>query len=258
MIMGLKGAILGDIIGSRWEFVRPRNLDWKNIELFSDECMYTDDTVMSIATKWALDNDKPFAEAYQKFGRMYPRAGYGGMFNEWIYESNPQPYGSFGNGSAMRVSYVADKFYNLDDVIKYATMSAECTHNHPEGIKGAVVTAVCSFMAQRGATKEEIFDYALEMYGHEYEFSVIYSLEELREFYRWDVSCQGSVPVAIRCFIESEDYESCIRNVLSLRCDSDTLGAISGCIAESYYGRTGFDDKLKDYLDYDLMEYLNR
>lgn len=153
----------------------------------------------------------------------------------------------------MRVSPVIDFAKSRDDIIKYATMSAECTHNHQEGIKGAVVTATCGWMAKSGASKKEIEEYASREYpaGSYYKYPVSMSMKELREVYRWDETCQGSVPAAIRCFLDSEDYESFIRNVLSFKCDSDTLGAIGGGIAEEFYKGTGFnnDELLKKYLD---------
>lgn len=257
--MGLIGAILGDIIGSKWEFNWPRNIDWKHVELFDPiNCFITDDTVLSVATAYAIENNVSFTEAYRKFSRQYPDSGFGGMYYQWMRSDDMEPYNSFGNGSAMRVSYIADKFDTKEEVIEWATKSANATHNHPEGVKGAVVTAVCSFMSRKGATKEEIYEYAKSQYGdiHEYEFTVDTSLEELRKWYYWSETCQNSVPVAIRCFLDSRDYESFIRNVLSFKCDTDTIAAIGGCIAENYYGTTGFDNGriLREYLDPDLYD----
>lgn len=256
--MALIGAILGDIAGSQWEFHRPKDLDWEHIELFTDKCKFTDDTVLSIATKYALVNKVPFSYAYQHFGHKYPNCGYGSAFYEWLNgDSCFVPYGSYGNGSAMRVSAVVDFCNSQNDVINAAITTALCTHNHPEGVKGAVVTAMCALLAKRGSPKPAIFEYASRQYSKEdYRYPVCMSLKELRECYVWDTSCQGSVPVAIRCFLESEDYESFIRNVLSLPCDTDTLCAIGGCIAEEYYHGTGFDEEklLKQYLDTDLYQ----
>ena len=251
--MGLIGAILGDIAGSQYEFPskRPRDLNWETCDLFTDRCEFTDDTVMSIATKVALDDDISFVKCYQEYGRLYPNVGYGMNFEMWIKDRDPKPYGSFGNGSAMRVSYVADKFNTQEDVIHWAIKSAECTHNDPEGIKGAVVTAMCSFLAKQGRSKTEIFNYTIFEYNEDYLYPITMTLDEIRKYYKWNETCQGSVPVAIRCFLESESYVSCSRNVFSLKCDMDTLGSIAGGIAESYYGTTGMDnDKLlKRYLD---------
>jgi ADP-ribosylglycohydrolase len=254
--MGIVGAVIGDIIGSKWEFNRPKDLDWKNTPLLSDGCYFTDDTVMSIACKYAIKNNIAFAEAYQKFGRLYPNAGYGGMFDSWLRDDNPKPYDSFGNGSAMRVSYVGQHCSLFDVVEGLAKRSAECTHNHPEGIKGAVATAEAIWMAKHGYSKFEIKDYIEEFHGYDLRKK----LDDIRPIYHWDVTCQGTVPVGIICFLESNDYESCMRNVLSLRCDSDTMCAIAGGIAESFYGGTGLDDDqiLEDYLDEFLREELKK
>ncbi len=255
--MAIIGTILGDIAGSRWEFGRPRDLDWKRIDLFTDDCFYTDDTVLTVATKYAILNNIPFADAYHKFGNDYPDCSYGGSFHTWLVLDDKQPYNSFGNGSAMRVSPVVDLTDTKDAALWEATQSALCTHNHPEGVKGASVTAICAWMAKNGATKKEIEAYAKSQYpSDKYRFSVLTPMEELKEKYRWDVTCQGSVPVAIRCFLDSEDYESFIRNVLSLVCDTDTLCAIGGGIAEEFYKGTGFDEEylLKKYLDDNLYK----
>lgn len=255
--MAIVGAILGDIAGSQYEFRRPKNLNWKKCELFTDNCYFTDDTVMTLAAKLAVKNSISFADSYRKLGRKYPNAGYGGMFDSWLRWDDEKPYNSFGNGSAMRCSYIGEHFNTEKEVIEWATKSAECTHNHPEGIKGAVVTSMCIFMARTGASKAEIFNYVKRQYPitiNSYKYSVEYKLDEYRDTYRWDVTCQGSVPVAIRCFLDSEDYESFLRNVYSLPCDMDTLCAIGGGIAEEFYHGTGFDEEwlLRNYLDEDL------
>lgn len=255
--MAIIGTILGDIAGSQYEFQRPKNLDWKKCELFTDNCFFTDDTVMTLAAKLAVKNNIPFADSYRKLGRKYPNAGYGGMFDSWLRWDDEKPYNSFGNGSAMRCSYIGEHFNTEKEVIEWATKSADCTHNHPEGIKGAVVTSMCIYMARTGASKAEIFNYVKRQYPRgSYKYSVEYKLDEYRDIYRWDVTCQGSVPVAIRCFLDSEDYESFLRNVYSLPCDMDTLCAIGGGIAEEFYHGTGFDEGwlLKNYLDEDLYK----
>lgn len=255
--MAIVGAILGDIAGSQYEFQRPKNLNWKKCELFTDNCYFTDDTVMTLAAKLAVENNISFADSYRKLGRKYPNAGYGGMFDSWLRWDDEKPYNSFGNGSAMRCSYIGGHFNTEKEVIDWATKSAECTHNHPEGIKGAVVTSMCIYMARKGASKAEIFNYVKRQYPMDsYRYSVEYKLDEYRDTYRWDVTCQGSVPVAIRCFLDSEDYESFLRNVYSLPCDMDTLCAIGGGIAEEFYHGTGFAEEwlLKNYLDEDLYK----
>ena len=157
--MAVIGAILGDIAGSQFEFNRPENLDYKHCELFTNRCSYTDDTIMTLAVKKAILADADFTKTMREVGQPYPYSGYGGRFYEWMYGENPKPYNSFGNGSAMRVSFVGEHFDALEDVISMAEKSAEVTHNHPEGIKGAVVTAVCIWMARHGKTKEDIFQY---------------------------------------------------------------------------------------------------
>ncbi len=255
--MAIVGAILGDIAGSRWERKRENTLDWKHIELFTDKCFYTDDTVLTLATKYKFQNHISFVDSYHKFGNDYPKCGYGGRFYRWLSSYDKKAYNSYGNGAAMRCSYIGEYFNTESEVIEWATKSAECTHNHPEGIKGAVVTSMCIYMAKKGASKAEILDYARKQYPMtSYEYSVEYELNKYRDTYKWDVSCQGSVPVAIRCFLDSEDYESFIRNVLSLNCDTDTLCAIGGGIAEEFYQGTGFNEEwiLKNYLDDDLYK----
>ena len=250
--MAIIGAILGDISGSQYEFHRPKNLNHKKCELFTENCYFTDDTVMTLAAKLAVKSDVSFVDSYRKLGIKYPNAGYGGMFDSWLRLDDESAYNSFGNGSAMRCSYIGEHFNCEKDIIEWSTKSAECTHNHPEGIKGAVVTSMCIYMARTGATKAEIFNYVKRHYPKEnYKYSVEYRIDDYRDTYRWDVTCQGSVPVAIRCFLDSEDYESFLRNVYSLPCDMDTLCAIGGGIAEEFYKGTGFDDDylLKEYLD---------
>lgn len=255
--MAIIGAVLGDIAGSRWEFGRPDDLDWEHIELFTDECFFTDDTVLTVATKYALQNGIPYEDAYYQFGNIYSNCSYGGSFVNWISFPGREPYGSFGNGSAMRVSPVVDLTIAKDEALWEAMKSAVCTHNHPQGIKGACVTAMCAWMAKYGASKKEIEEYANRQYpDSEYKFPVSMLMKDLRREYTWDVTCQTSVPIAIRCFLESENYESFLRNVISLYCDTDTLCAIGGCIAEEYYGGTGFSNEtlLKKYLDQRLYD----
>lgn len=253
--MAIIGAILGDIAGSQYEYDRPENLDWRTCELFTDECDFTDDTVMSLAVKYAIDTNTDFMTSMRHIGKNYPYCGYGNTFFEWIFCTNPEPYNSFGNGSAMRVSYIGEYFEDINDVISYAQKSAEVSHSHPEGIKGAITTAVCVWMAKHGKTKQEIYDYVLSQYPPtEYWFSIDKDLNFLEEKYSWDVKCMTSVPVAMRCFYESNSYESFLRNVFRLNCDMDTLCAIGGGVAEEFYGKTGF--KTRNILEYYLDERL--
>ena len=253
--MAIIGAILGDIAGSQFEFDRIDIKKTETCDLFSDDCMFTDDTVMTLAVKYAIDNNLGYREAMQHVGIRYPGCGYGGRFYEWIVKQHPNPYNSWGNGSAMRASYIGEHFENLEDVIAEAEKSAIVSHNHPEGIKGAVTTAVCIWMAKHGKSKDEIRKYALAQYPDgQYKYTVNSDWADMEKNYQWDVSCQGSVPVAIKCFLETDSYEAFLRRVIRLECDSDTICCIGGGIAEEFYGTTGLDNEilLKMYLD----EYL--
>lgn len=242
----MDGALLGDIAGSRYEFSKPRGFNYKTIPLFENGCFYTDDTVMTVATKYALLNGIPYRDAYVMFGKRYPYAGYGPMFKEWIYDHLHSPYHSYGNGSAMRVSFVGEYFETLEEVEREAKKSAECSHNHPKGIAGAQAVAVSVFLARNGFSKREIKKQITARYG----YSLNRCLMLHRPFSKFDMSCEGSVPLAIRCFLESDSWESSIRNVLSVTCDTDTVACITGAIAEAYYKDTGFDNArlLKEYL----------
>ena len=258
--MGIVGAILGDIAGSQYEYDKPKDFDWKNCELFTEECEFTDDSVMSIAIKFAVDNHMHYQECMRLIGQHYPFCGYGDTFFEWIFCTNPRPYNSFGNGSAMRVSYISQYFDDLEEVKKQAEESAKVSHNHPEGIKGAITTAVCEWMAKNGASKDEILEYVMSQYpAEQYKFHAGREMKDLRTTYSWDVTCMTSVPVAMRCFYESESYISFIRNVFSLECDCDTICAIGGAVAEEFYKKTGLkNEKILDYyLDERLLTILN-
>lgn len=265
--MGLVGAILGDIAGSQYEFsrLRPDDLDWKNCELFTKKCRATDDSVMSIACKMAIleDRENPnFEKWYRNLGLKYPRVGYGGMFKQWINDPSIGAYGSYGNGSAMRVSAVTDFAKTKEEVINLAKLSALPTHNHPEGVKGAIVTAMCEFIAAEGGCKSDIYQYALKFYGDEdkYKYPVTMPLEEMRKIYKWDVTCQGSIPAAIRCVLEARSYEEFLRNVFSLKCDMDTLCAIGGGIAEELFGFGHINPNiiLPQYLDEYLLDCVSK
>ncbi len=253
--MAIIGAILGDIIGSVYEFEEPE--DSSSCELFPTGAEFTDDTVMTLAIKKAVIKGKDYDKMMRQLGNLYPDCGYGAHFMKWLHSDNPQPYKSCGNGSAMRVSYIGEHFETMDEVHRQARATALPTHNHPEGIRGAVTEAICVWMAKGGASKQEIYDYVLERYPAEkYPYAISHSMEEFKDIYTWDPLCQGSIPFAMRCFYESEDFESFMRNVLSVNCDADTIGAIGGAVAWEFYHGSGFDEEaiLKKYLDDTLLE----
>ena len=222
------GAIVGDIVGSIYEFNNHRS---KDFPLFQDRCEFTDDTILTIATADALLGDWDFAAKYRSYGARYP-SSYGGFFRKWIYDESQGPYNSFGNGSAMRVSPVAWFEKHEHRVLELAKRSAEVTHNHPEGIKGAQATAMAILWARQGKSQTEIVRDIETMFG--YDIST--PIDEIREYYEFDVTCQGSVPEAIRCFLEADGFEDAIRNAISIGGDSDTLAAITGSIAEAKWG----------------------
>jgi len=259
--MAILGAVLGDILGSQYEFNRPRNLDWKNVPLLGTKGVdFTDDTVMLLAIKKALDKNLDLVETMVEVGRRYPYCGYGSSFYHWINSDNHNPYNSWGNGSAMRVAYVGEFYEDFDEMQEMAARTAAVSHNHPEGIKGAVVTATCIWMARHGKSKEDIYQYVLKEYPPEqYPYSIDKDMEYLRKHYRWTEKCSDTVPPAMRCFYESCDYESFIRNIFSLECDSDTFGAIAGGVAEEFYGDFGDIDAegiVREYLSVELREVL--
>lgn len=232
------GAILGDIIGSPYEFDRSPKV--KDFPLFSETSEFTDDTVMTIAVAEAFMDGEAGDETLQgrlinamrKYGRAYPHAGYGGRFSWWLTSSEPRPYGSYGNGSAMRVSSVAWLYNDLETVRGMARLSAEVTHNHPEGIKGAESTAAAIFLARTGSTKEEIRDYITQEFGYD----LSRTCDEIRPGYCHVESCQETVPEAITAFLEGESFEDVIRTAVSLGGDCDTLTAIAGSMAEGFFG----------------------
>ncbi|MDE6631360.1 MAG: ADP-ribosylglycohydrolase family protein [Muribaculaceae bacterium] len=222
------GAICGDIIGSSFEFDPTKHLDFP---LFASYSKFTDDTVCTVALASALESGQNFTEELHRWCRRYPHAGYGGTFRKWIISDQPFPYNSWGNGSAMRVSPAGAIATSLEEAMRLAKESAEITHNHPEGIKGAQATAVAIFYALRGMDKRGIKD-VIEM-GFGYDLSRDY--HEIQRNYRFDVSCQGSVPEAIIAFLNSSDYESAIRHAVALGGDADTQAAIAGGIAAAFY-----------------------
>lgn len=249
------GAILGDIVGSIYEF---DNIKTKEFEMFDKECMFTDDSVMTIAVADALlqydritdykDFKTTLIKTMHRYGKTYPDASYGGRFLVWLLKKHTEPYNSFGNGSAMRVSPVAWYAKTLEEAEQLATATAEITHNHPEGMKGAVVTAGAIFLARNGATKDKISKYVSESY------EIDFTLDEIRDTYEFNETCQRTVPQAMVAFLESESFEDAIRNAISIGGDSDTLAAITGSVAEAFYG-IGEDMKetALSYLDERLL-----
>jgi ADP-ribosylglycohydrolase len=225
------GAVAGDVIGSVYEW---RNVKTVEFGLFRKESTFTDDSVLTVATMDALLTKSDYATAYRTYARTYPGRGYGGRFRKWIHSSDPQPYNSWGNGSAMRVSPVGWACNDLHDVLREAQKSAEVTHNHPEGIKGAQATAAAVFLARNNTSKEEIKQYITETF----QYNLNRTIEDIRPGYSFDESCQGSVPEAIIAFLESSGYEDAVRLAVSIGGDSDTIACIAGGIAEAYYKTT--------------------
>jgi ADP-ribosylglycohydrolase len=223
------GAIAGDIIGSVYEFGVTKS---KEFPLFSPGSRYTDDSVLTVAVAQAILTDGDYRRAVLDLGRRYPDAGYGGFFRGWLDSPDPRPYNSWGNGSAMRVSPVGFAFETVEDVLREAQRSADFTHDHPEGIKGAQATALAVFLARTEWDKDLIRHEVTTRFGYDLDRTV----EEIRPGYGFDESCQRTVPEAIVAFLESESYEDAIRNAVSLGGDSDTLACITGGIAEAYYG----------------------
>lgn len=224
------GAIAGDIIGSVYE---AHPIKTKDFPLFDPRCRFTDDSVLTIAVALAILSDGDYRRWVLEIGRRHPRAGYGGSFITWLHADDPKPYNSWGNGSAMRVSPVGWAFGTVDDVLHEAARTAEITHNHPEGIKGAQAAALCVLLARTTRDKELIKKEIVERFGYDLDRTV----DGIRADYSFDVSCQRTVPEAIISFLEADSYEDAVRNAVSLGGDSDTLACITGAIAEAYYGK---------------------
>ncbi len=250
------GAILGDIVGSRFEF---DNYKAKDFTFFHRDCDFTDDSIMTLAIAKALldckeveDHEafkKHLIRVMHKIGKHYPHCGYGGRFYLWMMTDSTEPYNSYGNGSAMRVSPVAWIAQSLEESETLAAATAQVTHNHPEGIKGAVAVAGAVYLARTGHSKETIRDYVSRFY------TLDFTLDEIREAYRFSEICQKSVPQALEAFLESTGFEDAIRNAVSIGGDSDTIAAMTGSVAEAFYG---IDEELKkaalSYLDPTLLE----
>jgi ADP-ribosylglycohydrolase len=243
------GAIAGDIIGSVYE---RHPIKTKEFPLFHPNCRFTDDSVMTIAVAQAILTGRPYSETIREIGRRYPRAGYGGAFFLWLFDEDSTPYNSWGNGSAMRVSPVGFAFDTEDDVLREAARSAEISHNHPEGIKGAQATALAIFLARTTRDREFVRSEIKKSFGYNLDRTV----EGIRPTYFFDITCQGTVPEAIIAFLDSHCYEDAIRNAISLGGDSDTLACITGGIAEAFYGGVPTDirEKIPQLLPSELWE----
>jgi ADP-ribosylglycohydrolase len=247
------GSIAGDVIGSVFEHSRTDSIDFP---LFQPESRFTDDTVLTVATAQAILDGSDFESAYRQWGRRYPGAGYGGTFRRWLLDHGTGPYGSWGNGSAMRVGPVGWAWNSEETVLREAESSAAVTHDHPEGIRGAQAVALAVFLARTHATREEIRDAISGRFGYRMDQSV----DAIRPNYRFDVSCQGSVPQAIVCFLDSTSVEDAIRLAISLGGDADTQGAIAGGIAEAFYGEVPphIAAEVMDRLPADMRDVIDR
>lgn len=246
------GAIAGDIIGSVFEH---RNIKTTDFELFNPGSRYTDDSVLTVAVADSIMHSKDYALTLKEYGQKYPDAGYGGNFFKWIFSESTEPYYSFGNGSAMRVSPVGFAFKDLETVLQEAERSAAVTHNHPEGIKGAQAAAAAIFLARQKKGKDEIKNYTAKQFNYNME----QTLDQIRPHYRFDVSCQGSVPQAIIAFLESKDYEDAVRKAVSLGGDSDTIACITGGIAQAFYGRVPsyIEQRVRSMLPSELLQIVD-
>ena len=252
------GAIIGDIVGSRFEF---DNIKTKEFELFTPECFFTDDSVMSLAVAKAIIVSKcdyshlsdTSIKYMQSIGRNYPNCGYGGSFYHWLFHyDNPKPYNSYGNGAAMRVSACGWAANTIEEAIALSEKVTEISHNHNEGLIGAEATTVAIFMACQGKNVEEIRKHIDKNY-----YALDFTIDEIRNDYHFNETCQGTVPQAIMAFLESTNFEDAIRNAISIGGDSDTLAAITGSIAEAYYGIPNtIREKALAYLDKPLRQIL--
>lgn len=222
------GAIIGDIVGSRFE---ARPIKSGDFELLNSQCTFTDDTVLTVAVADSLLQDAPYAQKLKEYYRKYPWAGFGGSFQVWAASDSEQPYNSLGNGSAMRVSPVAWYYNQREQVLQQAEKSAAVTHNHSEGIKGAQAVALAIHLARQGMDKEKIKQHISQEFGYDLDRR----LDQIRPGYSFDVTCPGSVPEALICFLQAEDFEQALRNAVSLGGDSDTQACIAGAVAEAYF-----------------------
>ena len=254
---GIIGAIIGDIVGSRFEFNNYRSTDF---EFLNDRCFFTDDSVMTIAVAdWVTNKrqtDRHLALYLREWGRKYPNRGYGGMFFRWLFSKElSSPYNSFGNGSAMRVSPCGFYAQTLDEALFLAKQSAEVTHNHPEGIKGAQSVAAAIYLAKTGSSKAIIKEYIENNFGYD----LSRTCDEIRRVYKFNETCQETCPEAIIAFLESHDYESAIRLGISLGGDSDTIGAITGGIASAYYSiPDSIIEEVKRFIPFEFIDIVEK
>jgi len=261
----LLGAIIGDIVGSRFEF---DNYRAKDFDLFTNQSKVTDDSIMTLAVAKAIletekakksscSNSKHYSilaemtvSYMQTIGRRYPDCGYGGMFAQWIFSDSPKPYNSYGNGAAMRISPVAFVAQTESEARELSKVITETTHNHPEGIKGAEAVCIAIFMARRGSTKEDIRDKITSCY-----YPLNFTIDGIRDTYTFNEICQDTVPQAIEAFLESSSFKDAIRIAISVGGDSDTIAAITGAVAEAYYGIPGeIKERALEYLGIDLRD----
>ncbi len=226
MILAAAG---GDVVGSIYEHMPVKTTD---IPLVDERAVFTDDTVLTMATAQAILSGQSYEQMYRSFARRYPNAGYGGNFRRWFASDSLGPYNSFGNGSAMRVSPVGWAFDGADEVLEQAEQSAACTHDHPEGVRGAQATALSVFLARTGTPKEDIAAELHRRFGYDLDRGI----DDIRPGYRFDVTCQGSVPEAIIAFLEAETVEESIRLAISLGGDSDTQACIAASISQAAFG----------------------
>lgn len=251
------GAIAGDIIGSIYEFHPIKRMDFP---LFQPLSTFTDDSVLSIALAESILTGQPYLDVMLKYVQRYPRAGYGGRFQAWIAGVDHQPYNSYGNGAAMRISPVGYAYSTLEVVLKEAEKATAITHNHPEGVKGGLATAAAIFLARKGNSKDNIKTYIQSNFKYDLERK----LDDIRPTYGFDESCQGTVPEAIIAFLESDSYERAIRLAISLGGDADTLACITGGIAQAFYGgisteiEMGVYDRLDEYLGKVVREFTEK
>jgi ADP-ribosylglycohydrolase len=247
------GAIAGDIVGSVYECTGFKS---KRFVLFGPGARFTDDTVLTVAVAGAILEGGNYRDAVIEYGRRYPHAGFSAQFSAWLRSPDPAPYGSFGNGAAMRVSPVGFAFDSEAEVLSEARKTAQFSHDHPEGIKGAQAVALAIWLARQGAPKAAIVSELAQRFGYAFDFT----LDEIRPDFGIDLSCQGTVPQAVVAFLESDSFEDAVRNAISLGGDSDTLGCIAGAIAHAFYGALpeGIKYNIETALDSHLLAVTRR